>query len=121
MSFFWQRKGTRLSLKRSARRSRLILCTRGGSRRRIYASAAVALWEKKNVNFFLSFLLEVFAPDFRIRSPSDEIKNNRYIYKRERDIRGEKLLFVYTYDEFYERVVVCVVKVGVAVVAKDYY
>ena len=69
----------------------------------------------------LSFLLleGVFAPDFRIRSPSDEINNNRY--KRE---RGEKLLFVqiriYIHnvvgDAFYER---GVVKVCVAVVAKE--
>jgi len=42
--------------------------------------------KRKMSTFFLSFLLEVFAPDFRIRSPSDEIKNNRYIYIREREI-----------------------------------
>ena len=71
----------------------------------------------------LSFLLEVFAPDFCIRSPSDEkINTNRY--KRERQEKNY-FLYIYTYiythnvvgDAFYER---GVVKVCVAVVAKEY-
>ena len=70
----------------------------------------------------LSFLLleGVFAPDFCILSPSDEINNNRY--KRE---RGEKLLFVQIRIYIQNNVVGDalrergVVKVCVAVVAKD--
>ena len=52
--------------------------------------------------------------------PSDEkINTNTEIYKRERE-RRKTILFVYIYDAFYERVVVCVVVDGVAVVAKEY-
>lgn len=83
-------------------------------------------WDETKNGTTLSFLLVLRFSLIQISAfarPSDEkINTNTEIYKRERE-RGEKHYFLYIYiydDAFYERVVVCVVVDGVAVVAKEY-